>query len=511
MADKAGSVKQAQAALELPKKRLNEARDRIEARLRKQELEKARRNQEQMLIKAEDTRVKALKQAEALGKRLAAEAAATRRRAIQQAYDIEKQVKLGAKQALKRQKDVARAKFEEEHKAKQRAELVTTKADTMAQKADVASYQVIKSSLEKSIKVDERVNASGLEAILTATKKHDAVEMALNKAEVADSVDHQVIQISAQALQKLVAMAENYAKAAEAASKASINASQKATAVAQRAASDVAANAAKVVEQVLGTGTAREAAETAMRAAEDVRLATEAAALRAELAAKSAAANAAKCVEQALGAGTAREAAETAMRAAEDARLAAEAAARDAEDLTREATTTAAEAKSAAEDAARRAEDASVRNREALEKPTKKQKKEKLALLKNNRALEALKHASKPITKKEAPKVPPDRIKADNSGPAATHTGMIKLSVALTGADSLHNVDFENSLRNIPDVRLLMVSGTNRECVQIFVSSEKFVALPDILRRLPMVEQITERPADILIKLKPDSILVSKI
>jgi predicted Holliday junction resolvase-like endonuclease len=58
----------------LPKKRLSEARDRIEARLRKQELDKARDNQEQMLIKAEDTRVKALKLAEELGKRLAVEA-----------------------------------------------------------------------------------------------------------------------------------------------------------------------------------------------------------------------------------------------------------------------------------------------------------------------------------------------------------------------------------------------------------------------------------------------------
>jgi hypothetical protein len=271
------------------------------------------------------------------------------------------------------------------------------------------------------------------------------------------------------------------------------------------------ANAAKIVEQALMAGTAREAAETAMKAAEDARQSAEAAALRAESVPKGIWANAAGIVEQALGAGTAREAAETAMKAAEDARRAAEAAALRAEDATKEATTRVAEAKSAAEDAARRSEDASMRASEALEKPSKKWGKEKPVLQKINKALKALKHASKPSTKKEAPKVPPDLIKAVKSGTEVRPAGIVKLLVTLTGEDSLHQVDFENNLRNIPGVRLLMVSGTTTEGVQISVSAEQSVALPDILRRLPMVEQISERHQDILIKLKPDSIVTSKI
>jgi len=47
-----------------------------------------------------------------------------------------------------------------------------------------------------------------------------------------------------------------------------------------------------------------------------------------------------------------------------------------------------------------------------------------------------------------------------------------------------------------------MVGGTAQEGAQIIVSSEKSVVLSDILRHLPMVENITDRHADILIKLK---------
>jgi hypothetical protein len=47
-----------------------------------------------------------------------------------------------------------------------------------------------------------------------------------------------------------------------------------------------------------------------------------------------------------------------------------------------------------------------------------------------------------------------------------------------------------------------MVGGTTTEGAQIIVSSEKPLALSDILRQLPMVEALTDRHSDILIKLK---------
>jgi hypothetical protein len=154
---KMACVKQARAELEQAKRRLSEARDHIEAGLRKRDLNRLRRAKKQMLTSSEDNFIKAIKQAKLLEKRLAAEAAKNRVQAIQKAYDTEKQIKLEAKQVSKRREGFAHAKFEEGHKAKRRAELVTTKADTMAQKADVTSYQAIEISLEKSIKVGERV------------------------------------------------------------------------------------------------------------------------------------------------------------------------------------------------------------------------------------------------------------------------------------------------------------------------------------------------------------------
>jgi hypothetical protein len=106
--------------------------------------------------------------------------------------------------------------------------------------------------------------------------------------------------------------------------------------------------------------------------------------------------------------------------------------------------------------------------------------------------------------------MPSEPSKVNQPGLTKSRTGMIKLIIAHQDADSDHMVDFENSLRKIPDIRIVMVGGTAREGAHILVSSEKSVALSDILRHLPMVEEITDRPSDILIKLKQVVILESK-
>lgn len=252
---RAEAVKQAQAKLELPQRRLTEARDRVESRLRKHELREARRTQEQLQKKAEDDRLKAVKQAEEMYKRQVAEAAETCRHIIRQAYEAEKKMKREVEQAIKTRKEADRKRVEDEHKAGQRAKQETVQTKIPDQKAAIS------------------------------------------------------------------------------------------------------------------------------------------------------------------------------------------------------------------------------------ETPEK------------------LKPAVKPDTN-EFSKISLELSKVSEPGQAKNRTGMIKLSIAPQDAGFDHMLDFENSLRKIPDIRIVMVGGTSREGAQIIVSSEKSVALSDILRQLPMVENITDRPADILVKLK---------
>jgi hypothetical protein len=290
-ATKTAAVKQFHTALEQPQKRLSEAHDHIEARLRKQELEEARRQQEQILIKAEDTGAKAFKQAEESGKRLAAEAGETHRHAIQKAYENEKKMKLEANQAIKTQKETARTRLGEDRKARQRTEQEATEAKTGAQKAAGAE----RSAREALVKTKKKVNKQKSEAT----------------------------------------------------------------------------NIAKVTE--------------------------------------------------------------------------------------------------------------------------------------------APEPESKPLMIKDLPKAPAEPTISSKPGPAGSRTGMIKLIIAHKDAAYDHMLDFENSLRQIPDIRLVMISGTTSDGAQIIVSSERSVALSDILRQLPMVEEVMDRPADILIKLKPVVIFESNI
>ena len=288
---KAEAIKQARAALEIPKKRLSEARDRIETRFRIQDLYEARRQQEQMLIKAEAVRVTAFKQAEELGKRMAAEAGETYRRAIQKAYENEKKMKLETNQVLKTQKETARIGVKEERNAGQMKEQEATEAKTRAQKAAA----IERSAREAIVKTNEKVNKQKSEAT----------------------------------------------------------------------------NIAKVTE-------------------------------------------------------------------APEPKL-------------------------------------------------------------------------KPLMIKNLPKAPAVPTISSEPGQAVSRTGMIKLIITHKDAAYDHIVDFENSLRQIPDIQFVMIGGTTSDSAQIVVSSKKSVVLSDILRQLPMVEEVMDRPANILVQLKPVVILDSNI
>jgi DNA repair exonuclease SbcCD ATPase subunit len=315
-AAKAEAIKQAQAALELARKRLSEAHDRIETRLRKQELDQARRMQEQMLIKAEDTRVKALKQAGELGKRLTIEAVETRRRAIQQAYDDEKKLKLEAVQALKSEKEATRARIEDERKARQKAIQEEAEVKKRAEKAAAA----------------ERSARQALEKSKGKTKEHKP-EKPEKTAKVATSQ---------------------------------------------------ATGPAVKGEMVASPLPMKPAARTEVQ----------------------------KEVAPAPG-----------------------------------------------------------------------------------------------TTVEKAPEAP----KPSETVPVMGRIGIVKLNIVYKESDSVRMVELENGLRHVPGIRLVMVGGNTKEGTQIIISSEKSVTLSDTLRQLPMVEEVTDRQKDILIKLKPAVILENKI
>jgi multidrug efflux pump subunit AcrA (membrane-fusion protein) len=105
----------------------------------------------------------------------------------------------------------------------------------------------------------------------------------------------------------------------------------------------------------------------------------------------------------------------------------------------------------------------------------------------------------------------PEPQKTVESGKSASRRDMIKIVIVNKDTDSECMVDFENSLRKIPDIRLVMIGGTTSDGAQIIVSSEKSVVLSNILRQLPMVEEVTNRQADVLVKLKPVFIFASNI
>jgi hypothetical protein len=321
MVAKAEAIKQAKAALEQPRRRLNDAHDRVEAKLRKQELDKIRDEQEAILIKAENTRVKALKRANELGKRLAVEAIEARRHAIQQAYDNEKTMKLEIQQALKTQKAAERTRVEDERKARRKAELEASQS-LKSQKATARAQQVIEKSKQET-------EESRSEKLTDVTPQEVPIPVA--KPETA----------------KLVANPESV----------------------------------KLMSQP-----------------EPVIL----------------------------------------VASPEPVKLMANAKTGRDESL-------------------------------------------------SPRSNEDKQHGM---------------VKANTVGPAASRSGVIKLVIAQQNAVPEQMIDFENSLRKIADIRLVMIGGTV-EGVQIIVSSEKSIALSDILRQLPMVQEITDQSKDILVKLKP--------
>ncbi len=80
--------------------------------------------------------------------------------------------------------------------------------------------------------------------------------------------------------------------------------------------------------------------------------------------------------------------------------------------------------------------------------------------------------------------------------------GAVKLIIAGGEAASDRYQTFENSLRDIPGTRLLMVGGVSGEGMNVILQADEEMVLSRALRSLPTVAAVTDRPGDILIELK---------
>ena len=140
---------------------------------------------------------------------------------------------------------------------------------------------------------------------------------------------------------------------------------------------------------------------------------------------------------------------------------------------------------------------------EALDKTREKIKAADKVTAKTAKTPDEPELSGKPSVKQDIPKTPTESVKPVTPGPAVNRTGMIKLTIADQDAGYGYVSGFENRVRAIPDIRVVLLGGTSKEGIQIIVSSEKPVMLADLLRQLPMVEDVIDNPSNILVKLKP--------
>jgi hypothetical protein len=120
------------------------------------------------------------------------------------------------------------------------------------------------------------------------------------------------------------------------------------------------------------------------------------------------------------------------------------------------------------------------------------------------KALEKPESISKPINiDQKIPKKSTEPVKNSEPAPSKSRIGMVKLIIPLRDSGPEYLTNFENSLRKIPDLRLVMVGGTTKEGAEIIVNADKSVDLLDLLRQMPIVEEVNDGHSDILVKLKP--------
>jgi hypothetical protein len=89
----------------------------------------------------------------------------------------------------------------------------------------------------------------------------------------------------------------------------------------------------------------------------------------------------------------------------------------------------------------------------------------------------------------------------DKGSAAGTYKGIIRLTI-MPPVDSGQLKKLEEHLSQIPDLRLVLISGSIAEGTEIVVSAESPIPLLDILSEIPPVDQVTTKGKTIQITLK---------
>ena len=86
---------------------------------------------------------------------------------------------------------------------------------------------------------------------------------------------------------------------------------------------------------------------------------------------------------------------------------------------------------------------------------------------------------------------------------AELYEGTVKLTI-VSPVDYKQMRKLEEYLRQVQNLRLVLVGGSVEEGTKIVVSAEKPIPLVSVLREIPSVEQVVKKEKEIQITLKPN-------
>ena len=200
-----------------------------------------------------------------------------------------------------------------------------------------------------------------------------------------------------------------------------------------------------------------------------------------------------------------REAKERAIREAKEAeeeakRLAKEKAIREAQEAKDKAKREAEEAKERAKKEAEEAKKAKEAEEKAREKAERLAKEK--AIREAKEAEEEAREAEEKA-RKEAKRLAKEKAKREAKEKArfAPYEGIVKL-VIMSLVDSDHMKELEENLRQIQNLRLVLIGGSVKKGIQIVISVEKPTPLIGILKEMPLVEEVVDKGEEIQVTLK---------
>ena len=90
---------------------------------------------------------------------------------------------------------------------------------------------------------------------------------------------------------------------------------------------------------------------------------------------------------------------------------------------------------------------------------------------------------------------------AEEEARTELYEGMVEL-VILPPLDSDQMKKLEEGLRQIQDLRVVLISGSMDEGTRVIVSARKPIPLANVIEEIPLVEQVVKKGKEIQVSLK---------